>query len=214
MTEQHAVHVKNLEKYHANYKDRTLIWCKVYFTMLNADPEFEMIEEIDKWRLLAFVMLELQIKKPVPLNEKYLKRKGFNLKKRSISLTLQMLHNFLEVVTVNEKVCDVYKSIEEKNKVEKSREESVTKESFQKFWHLYPKKVGENEAEKVFNSIRPDKKTLAKICSKVEIFKKSDDWIKDNGQFIPFPAKWLRGERWKDEIVEAGEVSKDHGVVF
>ncbi len=76
MTEQGAVHVKNLEKYHANYKDRTLIWCKVYFTMLNADPEFEMVEEIDKWRLLAFVMLELQIKKPVPLNDKYLKRKG------------------------------------------------------------------------------------------------------------------------------------------
>lgn len=91
------VHVKNLEKYHPKYKDRHLIWCKVYFTMIDGDPEFEMIDEIDKWRFLAFVMLELKSKKPVPLDNIYLSRKGFNLKKRPISKTLDMLHNFIEV---------------------------------------------------------------------------------------------------------------------
>ncbi|KKK46857.1 hypothetical protein LCGC14_3161050 [marine sediment metagenome] len=91
------VHVKNLEKYHPKYKDRHLIWCKVYFSMIDGDPEFEMIDEIDKWRYLAFVMLELKTKKPVPLDEKYLTRKGFDLKKRPISKTLQVLHEFIEV---------------------------------------------------------------------------------------------------------------------
>ena len=33
-----------------------------------------MMHETDKWRLVAFIMLELQIKKPVPLNKEYLKR--------------------------------------------------------------------------------------------------------------------------------------------
>lgn len=92
-----TIHVKNLEKYHPGYKDRNLIWCKTYFTMLNSDPEFELLCEIDKWRFIALVMLELQIKKPVPNDPQYLKRKGFELRRRPISLTLQMLHSLVEV---------------------------------------------------------------------------------------------------------------------
>jgi hypothetical protein len=92
-----TIHVKNLEKYHPGYKDRNLIWCKTYFKMLNSDPEFELLCEIDKWRFIALVMLELQIKKPVPNDPQYLKRKGFDLRRRPICLTLQMLHNLVEV---------------------------------------------------------------------------------------------------------------------
>jgi hypothetical protein len=116
------IHIKNLEKYNPGYKDRNLIWCKIYFSMLNSDPEFEMLCEIDKWRFMAFIMLELQTKKPVPLDEGYLKRKGFDFKKRPMYLTLKMLHNFLEHVTQNGKV--VYpreeKRREEKNRIDKS----------------------------------------------------------------------------------------------
>ncbi|MCG3177356.1 MAG: hypothetical protein MOGMAGMI_02330 [Candidatus Omnitrophica bacterium] len=91
------LHIKNLDKYHPGYKDRNLQWCKAYFKMVNADPDFEMLHEIDKWRFIALVMLELQTKKPVPLDQGYLQRKGFNFKNRAMSLTLQMLHNFIEV---------------------------------------------------------------------------------------------------------------------
>lgn len=97
MPENQTIHVKNIEKYHPKYKDRHLIWCKVYFTMLDGDPEFEMIDEIDKWRFIAFVILELKAKNPIPLDDKYLSRKGFDLKKRPISKTLQALHVFIEV---------------------------------------------------------------------------------------------------------------------
>lgn len=110
------LHVKNIGKYHPGYRDRNLIWCKTYFTMLNAEPEFELLCEIDKWRFIAFVMLELQTKKPVPLDEEYLKRKGFDIKKRPILLTLKMLHNFVTVVTQDEKLCSVEKRREEEDK--------------------------------------------------------------------------------------------------
>lgn len=93
------IQIKNLEKYHPGYKDRTLIWCKTYFTMINADPEFEMLCEIDKWRFIALVMLQLQTKKPIPLDMGYLERKGFDTKKRSMLLTMEMLHNFIDPVT-------------------------------------------------------------------------------------------------------------------
>lgn len=95
--EMDYLHIKSLEDYHPGYKDRKLQWCKAYFTMLNADPDIEMLCEIDKWRFLAFIMLELQMQKPVPLNDEWLVRKGFNIEIRPISLTLQMLHNFIEV---------------------------------------------------------------------------------------------------------------------
>jgi len=72
--------------------------------MVNAEPEFELLDEIDKWRFIALIILQLQIKRPVPLNEDYLTRKGFNLKKRPIALTLKMLHNFVEVCNVEEEV--------------------------------------------------------------------------------------------------------------
>jgi len=86
--------------------------------MLNADPEFELMTETDKWRFIAFVMLEIQLKKPVPLNEEYLKRKGFDLKKRPISLTIKMLHNFVECVTELSKV----RTLELEEELEKDKE--------------------------------------------------------------------------------------------
>ena len=122
MTENY-VSVINLEKYQPGYKDRTLIWCKTYFTMINGDPEFEMLCEIDKWRLIAFIMLELQIKNPVPLNPDYLRRKGFDLKKRPISLTLQMLHTFVKCVT--KPLHRVEKSRVDKSRIEESRIEEI-----------------------------------------------------------------------------------------
>ena len=93
------IHVKNLEKYHPGYTDRELKWGKVYFTIVQGDPEFELIvNEVDKWRFIAMVCLELEAKKALPNIEAYWIKK-FDIKKRSMSLTLQMLHNFIEVVT-------------------------------------------------------------------------------------------------------------------
>ena len=92
------VHVRNIEKFHPGYKDRKLLWAKIYFNMVQGDPDCEMIEnEIDWARLIKFIILELQAQKPIPMSEKYLEKKGINLKQRKISLTLQALHLFIEV---------------------------------------------------------------------------------------------------------------------
>jgi len=113
------IHIKNLEKYNPGYTDRNLIWCKIYFSMLNSSYDFDMIDDIDKWRLIALIMLELQMKKPIPWDEKWLQSK-ISTNKRPISLTLKMLHNFIEPVTTDEG--NLYPRVE-KNRIEKSREE-------------------------------------------------------------------------------------------
>ena len=38
------------------------------------------------------------------------------------------------------------------------------------------------------------------IISAVKQQKKSTEWAKNNGQFIPHPTTWLNQERWGDEL--------------
>ena len=121
------IHIKNLEKFHPGYKDRTLLWAKIHFNMVQGDPDCEMIDnEIDWARLIKFILLELQAKKPLPLDPKYLVKKGFNLKKRPIALTLQVLHNFVNVSTEENSERAIEEKRVEENREEKKREEKLS----------------------------------------------------------------------------------------
>ena len=42
---------------------------------------------------------------------------------------------------------------------------------------------------------------LQTLLDAVEAQKKTPQWQKDNGQFIPHPTTWLNGKRWEDEVV-------------
>ena len=48
--------------------------------------------------------------------------------------------------------------------------------------------------------LNPDAELQAVILRAVEAQKKTKDWLKDGGQYVPHPASWLNGERWQDEI--------------
>lgn len=148
------IHVKNLEKYNPGYTDRNLIWCKIYFSMINSSYDFENIDDIDKWRLIAIIMLELQMKKPIPYDERWLQRK-ISTNKRPISLTIKMLHNFVELVTLDEE--SVYPR-EEKNRVDKNRiDKSNVHFDFESLWTKYPNRVGKQAAERHFKaSVKSD----------------------------------------------------------
>lgn len=74
-------------------------------------------------------------------------------------------------------------------------------EMFDKFWKAYPKRKDKKRAYKVFMKIKPDDKLLEKMLSCIEREKQSLDWLKDNGQYIPYPSSWLNGERWNDEDI-------------
>lgn len=125
------VHVRSLKKYHPSYKDRRLSWAKIYFKMVQGDPDCEMItNEIDWGRLIKFIILELQAQSPIPLNEEYLIRKGFNLVNRPIDLTIKALHKFLDIVTEPLQNSDVEEEKEEEEEEEK--EARYTRATFQK----------------------------------------------------------------------------------
>jgi uncharacterized protein YdaU (DUF1376 family) len=83
--------------------------------------------------------------------------------------------------------------------------------TFDQFWKVYPKRKSKGQAEKAFVKINPDEQLLTKILESVERAKKSEDWIKENGKYIPHPATWLNAKGWLDESTElhplAGKVS-------
>ncbi len=115
------LHIRNLDKYHPKYKDRDLKWAKIYFQMVQGDPDCDLItNEIDWARLVKFILLELQAKQPIPLDDEYLRRKGFNLKKRSISLTLNVLRPFISIGEI--------RTLEEEKEEDKDKEKEKEEE--------------------------------------------------------------------------------------
>ena len=77
---------------------------------------------------------------------------------------------------------------------------------FESFWKAYPKKVGKGAAEKAFAKAKPDDTLTEKMLSAVEAAKRSSQWRKDGGQYIPNPATWLNQKRWDDELPEEAQM--------
>ena len=75
--------------------------------------------------------------------------------------------------------------------------------AFDAFWKAYPKKVGKEAARKAFGKV---KKPIESLLTAIERQKCSDQWTKDNGQYIPNPATWLNQGRWDDELSIQGEM--------
>jgi len=72
--------------------------------------------------------------------------------------------------------------------------------AFELFWGEYPRKTGKGKARESFLKIKPSLELTDKIITAVQNQKKSEQWLREKGQFIPHPATWLNQERWDDEI--------------
>jgi len=97
----------------------------------------------------------------------------------------------------NHKEVEVEKEVEKERKKERKNKEHT---NFNVFYSKYPKKVGRASAEKSFNKINPDENLLRSMLVSLMEQKKSAQWNKDNGEYIPNPSTWLNQKRWEDEI--------------
>lgn len=98
-------------------------------------------------------------------------------------------------------------SKKEKDKEEKDKEKKKTFALFspnqlilfKKFWEAYPKKRSKGQAEKTWKKINPDEQLVEIMIFTIERAKTSDDWLQDDGKFIPHPSTWLNAKGWEDE---------------
>lgn len=87
----------------------------------------------------------------------------------------------------------------DKNRIDKNRID-ILLTSFASFYKKYPKKKGKEKAKQKWISLAPNDKLVVEIMDALEKVKKSEDWQKDGGQFIPHPATWIYQKRWEDEV--------------
>jgi len=76
------------------------------------------------------------------------------------------------------------------------------KDGFADFWKAYPNKKAKPKAEAAWRKLKPSAQTIAELMAGLERSKVSEQWQRDGGQFIPYPATWLNGRRWEDQPPE------------
>jgi hypothetical protein len=86
-----------------------------------------------------------------------------------------------------------------------SETESNARGAFEVFWKAYPKKVNKRDAEKAFKAINTP---LDVLLAAIEKQKQSRGWLKDNGDYIPYPATWLRKGGWENDVAVTKEATR------
>ena len=75
---------------------------------------------------------------------------------------------------------------------------------FEEFWKAYPKKVNKKNALREFKKKKDIEALMPTILADLEYKKRSKQWNEDNGQYIPYPERYIKNERWNDvnEVAE------------
>lgn len=74
------------------------------------------------------------------------------------------------------------------------------KKNFPDWWSIWEKKVSKGDAEKAYTAAVPKKISHDDLVTKTRAYW---DHVKASGtdlQFVPYPGKWLRAEKWDDDL--------------
>lgn len=113
--------------------------------------------------------------------------------KQNASKTQANVNDFRTEEEEEEEVVEV----EVKEEIKEEKRKASRQAAFDQFWAAYPKKVGKEAARRAFLKVKAPVDTLtAAILAQ----KRSTQWTKDNGRFIPNPATWLNQGRWEDVL--------------
>jgi hypothetical protein len=99
-----------------------------------------------------------------------------------------------------ERNTNVIRQYSSRNTKKKIKEKDIYSEIFLQFYNAYPRKTAKALAWKAWKKHNGNLPPLDDLISKINEFKNTDDWKKENGKFIPHPATWINGKRWEDEL--------------
>lgn len=68
---------------------------------------------------------------------------------------------------------------------------------FDDFWREYTRKVAKLDAERAWSKILVDERPA--VMAGLAAAKRSEQWRRDGGKYVPYPATWLNGRRWEDD---------------
>lgn len=83
-------------------------------------------------------------------------------------------------------------------------------EMFAVWYKLYPKKKAVGDARKAWGQVKKDRLPLQQMMEILKQQCQDDEWRKDDGKYIPYPATYLRRLQFLDELeVELPEKERD-----
>ncbi len=105
---------------------------------------------------------------------------------------------------ISDRSTSVQRPLSDRSTIREEKSRYIYAQKFVEFYGAYPKKRAKQDAMKAWMKLKPDEELFEKIMTGLSRWAKSTDWLRDDGQFIPYPATWLNGRRWEDEVT--GEV--------
>lgn len=105
----------------------------------------------------------------------------------------------------DEKQLPMEKEKEKENEIEieietekdNGKRESKDGKAFTSFWEAYPKKLDREDAWEAWKSLSPDAALVSQIMEALEAWKRSKQWAREGGRFIPAASRWLIKRRWE-----------------
>lgn len=198
--------VKNWDEFQ-HYKDRNPPWIKLHRALLD-DYEFSQLPDAAKAHLMLIWLFASHNDGCIPHDPEFLARKVGAM--QSVDLELLLERGFLIPERRASDMLDDCKQpassalalarsreTEAETETEHGRRKGDPLPGFEEFWAAYPKKRHKGKAEAAWRKVDPG--LLPRILQAVEVAKTRDDWRKEKGQFIPYPASWLNAKGWEDE---------------
>ena len=71
---------------------------------------------------------------------------------------------------------------------------------FLTFWDAYPRKEDKQKAYRAWLKLSPDPQLFQTILRALQYQKRSEQWTRDAGRYIPYASTWINGRRWEDEV--------------
>ncbi len=81
---------------------------------------------------------------------------------------------------------------------------------FDEFWRAYPRKTAKVDAQKKWKKLSPSSELVETIILDVQAREKSEQWTKENGDFIPYPSTYIHQKRWMDEPEKEKKQTKNY----
>jgi hypothetical protein len=118
-----------------------------------------------------------------------------NIQMRNLIQNIKVRHD--GVMTASDKIRSDKIRLD-KIRLDKLLRSNDQDDGFEEFWNCYPKKVGKEAARKSWEKYKSNF-SLTSVLRALQWRIESDQWRRNDGQFIPNPATYLNQGRWQDQ---------------
>ena len=195
--------VKNWRKFQ-HYTDRNPPWIKLHFEMLSSS-DWVMLDDRSRVLAVACMLVASRNEGRVPVDPAYLKRVAYLNKTPDFKPLIRC--GFLESASTCKQT-----QAEFRPETETYTKETETETEHTLFgsWYLeYPRKESKQKAREAWSRVK-NRPTLDTLLTTLAWQKKSEQWTKEGGKYVPLPATYINARKWEDEPTQqAGDPGTD-----